>query len=370
MALNFKVIVLLLAVLVAACSPPAPGGGPSATDESMTLALDKRLTELHRSDQFNGVVLLAQDGRILFFRTYGHSDPQHRIRLDRNASFNMASITKQFTAFAIMLLADRSLLNYDDPISQHLPEWQYEGVTVRHLLNHTSGVPDYLAIAETEWDSSTLLTNDIMLKLLQDHAPNLDFPVGSKFEYSNTAFVALAVIVERVAGVSFESFLRTNIFEPLKMEHTAMFNLLIDESVLKHRVLGIDGNKLNDLTNLDAVLGDGGMYPTAEDLLKWDQALYGSDLLPQIAINQAFVSGKLVDGTPIGYGFGWFVQDDRVVRHTGWWLGFDSLIRRDMEKRSLLIVIDNGSHHSTIYDLYDELAKTLDAWIAANNSAG
>jgi len=366
MKLTRKTPILLFFALFAACTTSAPASAPSVTDEAMATALDNRLTELHERGEFNGTVLLAQDGRILFSKSYGFSDPQHKTRLHQNSSFNIASITKQFTAFAIMMLADQGLLGYDDPISRYLPEWQYDGVTIRHMLNHTSGLPDYLALAETGWDSSTLLTNEVTLSLLQDRAPDLDFPPGSAFEYSNTAYVALAIIVERVAGVPFDEFLRSNIFKPLKMDQTTTFNLLTDEGALQHRVLGMDGDRLNDLTNLDAVLGDGGLYSTARDLFKWDQALYSSDLLPQASIQQAFVSGKLADGAPIGYGFGWFIEDNNVVNHTGWWIGFDAFIRRDLANRSLLIVMDNASHHATINEVYDELTNTLNTWVSAD----
>ncbi len=359
---------VLVVVLLTSCTASMAEKAWSVTDEFMAVTLDHRLVKLHESDQFNGTVLLAHNGRILLSKSYGVGDPRGEIQLNRYSSFNIASISKQFTAFSIMMLVDRGLLRFDDPVSQYLPEWQYDGVTIRHMLNHTSGLPDYLTLAETRWDASTLLTNEIMLSLLQNFAPTLNFPPGTKFEYSNTAFVALAIVVERVAGIPFEEFLRVNIFMPLEMDHTAAFNLLSDENVLQQRVLGIDGDQLNDLTNLDAVLGDGGMYSTAEDMLKWDQALYGSELLPQPAIREAFSDGKLLDGTRIGYGLGWFIEDNDVVNHTGWWLGFDSFIRRDMKNRSLLVVMDNASHHETIGEIYAELTNTLNTWAAADTA--
>lgn len=340
----------------------------TVTDKTMKSTIDAWLRSLNNHNLFNGTVLMAQDGDVLFSKSYGVRDPQHELELGRNSQFNVASVSKQFTAMSIMMLANQGRLDYDDPVTRYIPEWDYGGVTIRNMMNHTSGLPDYISLAKLHWDPSTLLTNGVMIGLLRDHAPELYFKPGTKYEYSNTAYVALAEIVERVAELSFADFLRINIFEPLQMEHTATFNLLTDERVLEQRVLGIDGFILQDLTNLDAVLGDGGMYTSTEDLLKWDQALYSSKLLPQEELQRAFTSDEFPDGTPIGYGFGWYVRGNDIVEHKGWWYGFDAFIRRDMANRTLLVVMNSGSNHTTIYDVFDELSIALDAWATATEN--
>ncbi|MDJ0737056.1 MAG: serine hydrolase domain-containing protein [Nostocaceae cyanobacterium] len=313
-------------------------------------AVDKWFDQLEKKERFNGTVLYAKKGEVLYQRNVGFADAKSSVSISNRSSFNLASVSKQMTALGIMLLAYDKKLDFDDRIANYLPELSgYEGITIRHLLHHTSGIPDYEPLAAKLLPKGKIMDAKTMISWLQpEKAPPL-FQPGEKYQYSNTGYVLLAEIIERVSGIPFPEFMKTRVFTPLDMGDTEVFTKLSQESKLKERVFGFEKefvyfgkNIANDLNQFDGIAGDGNIYASALDLLKWDVALTKGTLLPTEFYNQAYESGILNSGKKTGYGFGWHVEEKPVVYHRGGWVGFFASIYRDMEQETLLVVLSNS----------------------------
>ncbi|NJL11740.1 MAG: beta-lactamase family protein [Microscillaceae bacterium] len=205
---------------------PSP---PAATSEEALKAvrMQEYMQELYNQNQFNGVVLVAQKGRILYQGAWGWSNIAQKDTLNLDTPFRLASVSKQFTAMAIMILKEAGKLHYDEPITKYLPELPYSQVSIRHLLHHNSGLPDYFGIGwsiQQFFPAGKLIDNADMLRYFSVRQPKLVFKPGQKASYSNTGYVFLAAIVERVSGIPFAEFLDKNIFQPLGMKNTFVYN--------------------------------------------------------------------------------------------------------------------------------------------------
>jgi CubicO group peptidase (beta-lactamase class C family) len=339
--------------------------------EERALSLDDakaRLTDwldtLHKAETFNGTVLIAKDGQVCFEQHYGFADIEGRVPLTGHSSYSLASVSKPFTALAILLLAHRGKLTLDDKLSQHIPELAaYDAITVQHLLHHTSGVADHVDLAEEHWNSVTLLTTPDLISMFIRHRPPPYFVAGRQFEYSNTGYALLGEIVARASGTSYPEFMAEAIFRPLGMNDSAAFNLSSKSCPLRSRVVGFRrhlGRKvICDLNFLDGVFGDGGIYSSAEDLVRWDAALRDGTLLPPDIYEQAYVSGQLNNGELTGYGFGWEIEPAGVVEHWGEWEGFTAHVRRDLKQRSLLVALSNQGPANTVDPICKELGQLV-----------
>ncbi len=313
-------------------------------------ALDQWFDDLEKREKFNGTILYAKKGEVLYQRNVGFADAAGSIPISNRSSFNLASLSKQMTALAIMLLAYDQKLDFDDPIANYLPELSgYEGVTIRHLLHHISGMSHHEPLARALLPEGGIMDAKIIISWLQPHKAPPRFQPGEKFEYNNTGYVLLAEIIERVSGTPFAEFMKTRVFTPLYMVDTTIFNRLSKESKLKERVFGFEKefiffgkNIPADLPPSDGIVGDGNVYASALDLVKWDLALTKGTLLPNEFYNQAYESGVLNSGGKTEYGFGWRVEEQPAVYHTGGWAGFFGSIYRDLEQETLLVVLTNS----------------------------
>lgn len=331
--------------------------------------LDPWLEKLHARGAFNGCVLIARDGEVVFQGHYGFADVEQRVPLSERSSFNLASVSKHFTAMGIMLLAHDGTLSVDDSLSDHVPWLSFYGpITIRQLLHHTSGLPDYMELAEQLWDEDETLTTADMIALFVEHRPPLEFPPGEEFEYSNTGYVLLAEIVSRASGRPFPDFMNERIFKPLGMKNSAAFNRLSDENALPSRVygfrrrFGLFGKRVAyDFNYLDGVFGDGGIYASARDLLRWDSALHEGALIPRKACEQAYVSGRLNDGRNTEYGFGWNIEAPGLVSHGGEWEGFSCYLERDLVSRTLLVVLANAGLAECVDEISSELEELMES---------
>ena len=309
--------------------------------------LDSSLTRLHEQALFNGVVLVAENGTVRYRKAFGTANIATSEPLTTHSAFNLASISKQFIAMMIMQLQERGKLRYDERVRTYLPDFPYDTITVRHLLTHTSGLPEYFDLAQQYTSPLDTLTNAGMLQLLHDHKPTLLFRPGDRWEYCNTGYVLLGSIIEKLAGMPVEQFFEQQIARPLNLKNTYVYSL--DSRTTPHnRVYGFkreDGkNWSNDLIRLDGVIGDGNIYASAEDLLVWEQALNTEKLVTASTLREAFTPVKLNDSSTYPYGFGWFIEDEgKVLAHTGSWVGFLNVIVRYVAKKQTLIVLSNGS---------------------------
>ncbi|MVM29960.1 serine hydrolase [Spirosoma sp. HMF4905] len=310
--------------------------------------LDSTLTVLHDRAMFSGVVLVAEQGKVLYKKALGTGNIGTNEPLTTSSAFNLASVSKQFMAMMIMQLQERGKLSYDEPVQTYLPDFPYTTITVRDLLNHTSGLPEYFDLAQKYTGPLDTLTNDSMLQLLHQYQPAVIFQPGDRWEYCNTGYVLLGSIITKVGGMPIETFFDKNIVRPLKLKNTYIYYHK-SSTTPRNRVYGFrrenGKNVPDDLIRLDGVIGDGNVYSSADDLLAWSQALYTEKLVKASTLKEAFTPVKLNDATTYPYGFGWMVEDSgKVLMHTGSWVGFRTMIVRYIDKKQTLIILTNGGN--------------------------
>ena len=212
-------VVILASVFLALRVPQLNIASHLSENEKLD-ALDKWFELVHKKEKFNGSVLLSKKGRVVFSKSYGLDAAETPTQLTEHSSFNLASVSKQFTAMGIVILNHQSKLNYQDKLSDHIPELSYyKDITIRNLLHHTSGLPDYMYLAGKKRNDSDVFSTAEMISLYNKDTPKLNFKSGSKFQYSNAGYVLLAEIIARASGVSFQKFMATHVFKPLKRRY-------------------------------------------------------------------------------------------------------------------------------------------------------
>lgn len=323
--------------------------------------LDSILTRLYQLELFNGTVLVAEKGKVLYRKSFGISNPLTLTPFTAASSFNLGSVSKQFYAMMAMMLHEQGKLEYDAPVQRYVPKFPYPDITIRHILNQTSGLPEYFDIAAGQMTLLDTLTNASMMDILASLKPPLVFNPGERWEYCNTNYTTLASVIESVAGMPTEEFLKRFITTPLKMNDTYIYHLKL-KSYPPSRVFGLkrEGGKMlpDDLIRFDGIVGDGNVYASASDLLKWDQALYTEKLVKKATLQEAFTPGKLNNGKATTYGFGWSINDPgKKVSHTGSWVGFRAVINRYIDKNQTLIVLcnsGNGYGHAATIAIWED----------------
>lgn len=325
--------------------------GKAKVERRMAMA-EKAFGEMHRSQYLNGVVLYAEGEQVIFKKAYGWRNlvkQKDSIRLDDQ--FQLASVSKMFTAEAVMLLYSRGLLDYDDDITKYLPEFPYQGITIRNLLNHRSGLSRYETLADERWpDRGVPVSNDDIIRLYAQYKPDPYNQPDVTFHYTNVNYALLANIVEKVSGRHFEDFMRDEVFAPLGMERSFIYSLrgvdriktYVETDVQGHDLLRKGARRAQD-DYLNGVLGDKGMYSTVEDLYRFRVAIDYGLFLPDSIQQEAFVPGSPFWKKGENYGFGWRMNENHpgVLFHFGWWKGYRSFFIRDIAKRRTLIVLTN-----------------------------
>jgi CubicO group peptidase (beta-lactamase class C family) len=367
------IVVVVFATCLFACS------APEKQADSLVASIDSVMTSVADTAHFNGNVLVARNGEVVYQKSFGLSNFYTKAALNDSSMFELASVSKAFTAMAIMMLKERGKLSYDDDVRKYLPELPYEGMTIRHFLQHTSGIAPYEEVMfNTGWDVKKIAFNNDIISTFGKNKPAVVFKPGEKWEYSNTAYVMLATIVERVSGKSFGEFLSENIFIPLEMERTRVYNTRRSGEVIENYAYGfiysdslksyVLPDSLKDyfyVYTLDGIQGDGIVNSTTGDLFKWNQALYTDRLVSKATLEEAFTPGKLVSDSVHGYGFGWFIENDplngKITRHTGSWAGYRNLIIRFVDSGDCIIVLTNTENPSARSTVGNELTKRLGA---------
>ncbi len=308
---------------------------------------------------FSGVLLIAENGNLIYHQAVGYREFAGKIPLQKSDIFELASVSKQFTAMIIMMLKEKNLLQYDDLLEKYI-DVPYKGITLRNLLTHTSGLPDYQEIMDKYWDKSRIAGNDDAIAYLNQYAPAKRFEPGEKYEYSNTGYLLLASVVEKLTGKDFIKLCRRWIFRPLKMK-SASIRTLSQKAATKNFAIGhiyvkdkdqylrADSFRSSDYTIwLGNRKGPGRISAAAADLLKWDKALYTNKLVQQVTLLDAFTPMKLNNGALSNYGFGWGISTDsvmgRVVSHTGDNPGYKTQIIRYIDKNKTIILLNNNAH--------------------------
>jgi CubicO group peptidase (beta-lactamase class C family) len=342
--------------------------------------IDSIFSSLKSTKAPGGAVLIVRNGRPVFRRGYGVTDLRTLHPIDAKTNFRLASFTKQFTAACIMLLARDGKLRYDDHLTDFFPEFPAYGksITVRNLLNHTSGLEDYGELMMKQYPNTPpekvpQILDAGVLKLMEQQTA-AKFPAGTGWEYSNSGYAVLAMIVEKVSGKPFGQFLHERIFIPLKMNHTLAYENGKNE--VPYRAYGHTKEKdawlQTDQSPTSAVLGDGGIYSSLDDLAKWDRALREHTLLSEVEMQPALTPvqptagpAKSEDGTAISYGFGWFLdpyKGHKRMSHDGGTIGFRTTIQRFPDDKLTVIVLANRTDINP-----EELAlKVADAYLVSS----
>lgn len=316
---------------------------------------------------FNGNVLIAINHSVVYTASFGYADMLSKVPLSLNTAFQLASVSKQFTAMAILLLHQEKKLSIDDYLQQYIPELPYPNVTIRHLLNHTAGLPNYMSYIELEWNKPKLPDNEDMIGVLCKAGVSTMFAPGSRFSYSNTGYAVLASVVERVSQMPFSQFLHKRFFQPLGMFNTFTSAELIDNQRIAapissgHRRLR-KGFVRTDITINDRILGDKGVYSTVNDLFKWDKALYLGKLIQPSLLEQAYFPAKLRSKKSVSYGFGFRIElsdQGKIVYHHGLWEGFRNSFYRYIEKGNTIIILNNLNQGFNS-EIIHELEKIMD----------
>jgi CubicO group peptidase (beta-lactamase class C family) len=328
-----------------------------AGDSTRTRQAEAIFADL-KSDQAPGTaVLVLQDGRAVFERGYGVANVRTRELIELNTNFRLASVTKQFTAMAVMLLVHDGKLTYETHLTDIFPDFPEYGrsITIRNLLNHTSGLEDYEDLmprpdANVPADKLYQIDDNEVLDLLR-RQKTTKFVPGSRWQYSNSGYVVLGLVAQKVAGIGFGQFLSNRIFVPLHMDHTILYEKGRNE--VSHRAYGHSkapaGWRVTDQSATSATRGDGGVYSSLTDLAKWDQALREDTLLSESemrpAITPVSVAGvEEPDGRSAAYGFGWFLNPYKGharMWHYGETVGFRTAIERFVADKLTVIVLAN-----------------------------
>lgn len=318
--------------------------------------LDSLYSEMFKYGEFNGNVLIAEGDTIILKKSYGVADRKNETPLNENSIFNLASITKQFTATAIYLLVKDKKLSLDDEISKFLPELNfYKEVRIKHLIHHTSGLPDYMDLYDEKGDKFKFVTNDYIIELFAKERPSLLFEPNEKWNYSNTGYLLLASIIERVSKDKYSDFLKERIFKPLKMNQTGVYFVYTDGLKLKNLAVGYSEDSLgNFIGNIkyaktfDGVYGQGRIYSTTTDLFKWAKELKSNNLLSKVDTEYLFNDSKLNSGENTNYGFGWFLNKSKeygnYIDHSGSWAGYITFIEKHLENDKTIIILQNNGN--------------------------
>jgi CubicO group peptidase (beta-lactamase class C family) len=357
---------LTVGLLLSVC---LSGSQAISAEDDLSTQINRIFTAL-ADDKSPGIaVLVRKDGRTAFERGYGVRDLRSFAKIDPQTNFRLASCSKQFTAMSIMLLVHDGKLRYDDKLTDVLPDFPAYGkaMTIRHLLNHTSGLPEYedlIGAAEKRkgvliWTDTHQIQDAEVLDLLKQERSG-KFAPGTQWSYSNSGYVVLGLVVAKISGKPFREFLRERIFAPLKMSQTIAYQKGQNDVANRAHGYSKEENIWNetDQSPTSATLGDGGIYSSLTDLAKWDEALAQHTLLSENEMQPALISAQLTSGaqpewpansdrpqgTPVSYGFGWFLDPYRNharMWHYGETAGFHTYIQRFPADRLTIIILCN-----------------------------
>ncbi|HUH19850.1 serine hydrolase domain-containing protein [Albibacterium sp.] len=331
--------------------------------ENADKRIDEFMKKLHSRSAFNGNVLIAKKGKIIYKNSFGWADYLHRDSLTINSQFELASVSKPLTATAVLMLIERGKLRLDQTVNDFFPEFPYEGVTIKQLLSHRSGLPNYVYFVDGIWkDKKNGLTNRQVMDLLIQHKPGRYNVPDARFLYNNSNFMVLAAIVEVVSGQSFTVFMQENIFKPLGMKNTAVYSKA-DYETIPTGVIGHDKVWRRSVVQnfLDGPVGDKGIYSTVDDLYLFDRALIEGRVLGKDLLDSAYVGRSKPTKEVFNYGYGWrlYEKGNHVIAyHTGWWHGFKNLYIRDFKNDITIVLLSNMAnaslnHLDGLYEILD-----------------
>ena len=352
------------------------------TGNSITKNLDKYFSQLYKYREFNGNVLIAEKGKVIYEKSFGYADFASKRLNKKKSTFPIASITKTFTATAILQLNEQGKLSVNDKVIKYFPEFPYPAITIKNLLSHTSGLRPYDNFFDSLRQAApdTVFTNKDILPRFASLKLNLKFKPGDNSDYENTNYIFLALIVEKVSGIQFHEYIQKNILQPAGMiktffprftfyhynakekrdlSLTYLYPHLYSEEIERADTIGFV-SKYWHTYNFE---GFGEIVSTTEDLLKYDRALYNGKLLNEVSQKIAYTPVEFNNGeiNPLGFGLGWEVKLDseqgKIVMHSGGMIGLRSILLRDITRNQTIILIDNTQNE--VYEIAMDALKIL-----------
>lgn len=334
--------------------------------------------------RFNGSFLVAKNGQVIYEQYAGFRDPRvKRDSITPSTSFHLASVSKPFTAMAVLKLWEEGKLNIDSAAAKYLPDFPLKEVTIRNLLNHRSGIPNYVHYMERlGWDRKRQITNTDVVNFIRENHTKIQIGRPDRgFSYSNTNYALLAVIVEQVTGLTFPEYMRLNIFEPLSMEDSYVFTPSENERSLSSFFYS---GREYAFDYLDLVYGDKNIYSTVRDLMKFDQALNTGTLLKQETLDAAYTPYSNEKKGINNYGLGWRMQvypnSKKIIYHNGWWHGNRTAFYRLLDENATIIALSNNDNKmvyktkklALAFGNYDSQGQNdeVDQTVTINNAKG
>src|ERR1700761_65592 len=326
--------------------------------------IDEFMKHLHQVAGFNGNVLVAKKGKIIYENAFGWANYPHMDSLNVNSKFQLASVTKTMTGTAILQLWEQGKLKLDDDVQKYFPNFPYQGVTIRLLLTHRSGMMNYVYFLDDIYraehrDQRKGLTNQQAMDMIAQYKPAPFNKPNVRFLYNNSNFMVLGSIIEKVTGMPYAQFMKENIFKPAGMAHTDVYSKATYDKIPVD-VVGHDRNswKYSVAQNfLDGPVGDKGIYSTVGDLFLFDRAMRANRLISAATQDSAYTDRNPMIRGHFNYGYGWRLfegPNQKVVYHTGWWHGFRHIFLRDMKNDVTIVLLGNMVNGSLLHldDLY------------------
>lgn len=328
--------------------------------------IDAFMKNLHKKKGFNGNVLVAKEGKIVYQNSFGWADYLHRDSLKIGSQFELASVTKPMTATAILMLAQEGKLKLSQTVDEFFPDFPYPGITIKMLLTHRSGLMNYVYFVDRIWksqhkDERKGITNADVMKLIAEYKPSPYTKTDFVFHYNNSNFMILGAIIEKVSKMRYSQFMKTRIFNPCGMKHTAVFSTA-EYTKIPVDVVGHDRTwRYSVVQNfLDGPVGDKGVYSTVQDLLIFDRCLREGMLLSKQWQDSAYAAHNPMIRGHFSYGYGWRVFEGsghKIAYHTGWWHGFRHIYLRDLTADRTIVLLGNLTNGSLLQ--LDELFRLV-----------
>ena len=319
------------------------------------------INDYSKDYEFSGTILVAQGSNIVLNKAFGMENYDNGVANTTQTAFEIVSITKQFTATAILMLQEKKLLSVQDPLSKYIPDYPNgDEIKIYNLLNHTSGIHDYVESAESIESGEYTYTLEELIELFENEP--LDFNTGTEFEYSNSNYILLGYIIEKVSKKNYKDYIEENILKPLNLSNTGF---LSNKAAIKDNAIGYDtiDNSENEYekaidTEGSLIASAGEIYSTIEDLYRWEEALYAGEIINKQSLKEMFTP-NLSD-----YGYGWFINEgdkgNKSISHGGNLSGYTSYVKRNIDKKYLIIILSNRDNDPYVNYISTGISKILE----------
>jgi CubicO group peptidase (beta-lactamase class C family) len=365
---NLLFILVVLLVLTSCGQAPAhPSLQPEKKNPPATLyepdfsfqPLSKQAVEAYRAaaedyynkhlanSGFNGAILVAKNGQVIFEDYKGYINFKTQEPVTPNTPFHLASISKTFTGMTVLRLWEQGRISLDDDILKYFPTLPYHGVTIKMLLSHRSGLPNYLNFMDSFWNKYQKATNQDVVNYMAVHKPKIEAMPGRVYHYNNTNFMLLALVIEQITHQPYPQYMKDSVFTPLGLKDTYVFSIKDTGNYTPTYI----GRWPYPMDHLDCTYGDKNIYSTVRDLFEWDKALYMHTFIKASTLNMAFTPQSNEHRTMHNYGFGWhlyFNHGDTIVYHNGKWHGENNNFTRFVQQTGTLIILGN-KHDGNIF---------------------